>query len=52
MPLVTPDVRDHLVVVIVAVAPFHRLDVATELGVKLVDERDGPGAMKRHVGRG
>ena len=49
-PLKAPDVGDHLVVVIVAVAPLHRFDVATEFGVELVDERHRPGAVERHGG--
>ena len=39
--LVSPDVGHELIVVIVAVAPLHRLDVAAVLLVELVDEFDG-----------
>ena len=39
--LVAADVGDELVVVGVAVAAGHGLDVAAELFVKLIDEGDG-----------
>ena len=45
----SPDVGDHLIVVIVAVPSLHRLDVATEFGVELVDERHWSCAMQRHI---
>ena len=51
-PFVAPDVGDHLIVVVVAMAALHRLDVATELGVELVDEGDRPGAVQAACWRG
>src|SRR5947209_5148149 len=39
--LVAADVRDHLVVVVVAVAALHRLDVTAVRLVEGVDEHDG-----------